>query len=68
VAPHPLDDMAWHALSGPQASLSVGIRERGDVPVLHGRDRNEGARRLYRRTGLELRRMVSVVVRRRGTA
>ena len=45
-----------------------GIRERGDVPVLHVRDGNEGAHRLYRRTGFEVRRLVSVVVLRRGTA
>ncbi len=45
-----------------------GIRQRGDVPVLHVRDGNEGAHRLYRRTGFEVRRLVSVVVLRRGTA
>ena len=45
-----------------------GIRERGDVPVLHVRDGNEGAHRLYRRTGFEVRRLVSVVVLRRGNA
>jgi len=42
-----------------------GIRDRGDTPVLHVRDGNEGAHRLYRRVGFEVRRAVTVVVVRR---
>jgi GNAT superfamily N-acetyltransferase len=42
-----------------------GIRERGDVPMLHVRDHNDGAHRLYRRIGFETRRQVTVVVLRR---
>jgi GNAT superfamily N-acetyltransferase len=42
-----------------------GIRERGDTPVLHVRDGNDGAHRLYRRVGFEVRRAVTVVVVRR---
>ncbi len=33
-----------------------GIRERGDTPMLHVRDGNDGAHRLYRRVGFEVRR------------
>ena len=36
--------------------------------MLHVRDGNEGAHRLYRRIGFEVRRMVTVVVLRRGDA
>ena len=39
-----------------------GIRERGDRPMLHVRDGNEGAHRLYRRIGFEERRTVTVAV------
>ena len=37
-----------------------GIRERGDTPMLHVRDGNDGAHRLYRRIGFEPRRQVTV--------
>ena len=39
-----------------------GIRERGDTPMLHVRDGNDGAHRLYRRVGFEVRRPVTVAV------
>ena len=39
-----------------------GIRERGDRPMLHVRDHNDGAHRLYRRLGFEVRRPVVVAV------
>lgn len=39
-----------------------GIRERGDHPMLHVRDANDGAHRLYRRIGFEVRRPVVVAV------
>ncbi|HET6967842.1 MAG TPA: GNAT family N-acetyltransferase [Ornithinibacter sp.] len=39
-----------------------GIRERGDRPMLHVRDGNDGAHRLYRRLGFEVRRPVVVAV------
>ncbi len=39
-----------------------GIRERGDTPMLHVRDGNDGAHRLYRRVGFEVRRAVTVAV------
>ncbi|QIM21157.1 GNAT family N-acetyltransferase [Phycicoccus sp. HDW14] len=38
------------------------IAERGDTPVLHVREGNEGAERLYRRVGFEVRRHVAVAV------
>ncbi|WP_392545236.1 GNAT family N-acetyltransferase [Oryzobacter telluris] len=41
------------------------IEERGDTPILHVREGNEGAHRLYRRTGFEVRRTVVVAVLRR---
>ena len=65
-----VDDSARGEGLGAVVTLAAadGIRERGDVPVLHVRDGNEGAHRLYRRTGFEVRRLVSVVVLRRGTA
>ncbi len=39
-----------------------GIQERGDRAMLHVRDGNEGAHRLYRRIGFETRRFVTVAV------
>jgi ribosomal protein S18 acetylase RimI-like enzyme len=39
-----------------------GIQERGDRAMLHVRDGNDGAHRLYRRVGFEERRTVAVVV------
>ena len=39
-----------------------GISERGDTPMLHVRDGNDGAHRLYRRVGFEVRRAVTVAV------
>jgi ribosomal protein S18 acetylase RimI-like enzyme len=39
-----------------------GIQERGDRAMLHVRDGNDGAHRLYRRVGFEQRRTVAVVV------
>ena len=41
-------------------AASHGIRERGDTPMLHVRDGNDGAHRLYRRIGFETRRQVVV--------
>ena len=43
-------------------AASHGIRERGDTPMLHVRDGNDGAHRLYRRIGYETRRQVVVAV------
>lgn len=39
-----------------------GIRDRGDGPMLHVREHNDGAHRLYRRLGFEVRRQVVVAV------
>jgi len=39
-----------------------GIRDRGDTPMLHVRDGNDGAHRLYRRIGFEPRRLVTVAL------
>jgi GNAT superfamily N-acetyltransferase len=39
-----------------------GIRERGDHPVLHVREGNDRAHRLYRKIGFEVRRTVVVAV------
>jgi len=39
-----------------------GIQERGDRAMLHVRDGNEGAHRLYRRVGFGVRRAVTVAV------
>ena len=39
-----------------------GIQERGDRAMLHVRDGNESAHRLYRRIGFETRRFVTVAV------
>ena len=39
-----------------------GIQERGDRAMLHVRDGNEGAHRLYRRIGFDTRRFVTVAV------
>ena len=41
------------------------IEERGDRAMLHVRDGNDGAHRLYQRCGFEVRRRVTVVVLRR---
>jgi ribosomal protein S18 acetylase RimI-like enzyme len=39
-----------------------GIQERGDRAMLHVRDGNDGAHRLYRRVGFQVRRPVTVAV------
>jgi len=44
-----------------------GIRERGDVPMLHVREGNAAGERLYERLGFEVRRLVTVVVARRAS-
>jgi predicted GNAT family acetyltransferase len=46
-------------------AAAAGIRQRGDLPVLHVRDGNDSAGRLYRRIGFEERRQVTVAVLRR---
>jgi GNAT superfamily N-acetyltransferase len=46
-------------------AASHGIRERGDTPMLHVRGGNDGAHRLYRRVGFQVRRTVEVAVLRR---
>jgi ribosomal protein S18 acetylase RimI-like enzyme len=43
-----------------------GIRDRADRPMLHVREHNDGAHRLYRRLGFEVRREVVVAVLRLG--
>lgn len=42
-----------------------GIEQRGDRPMLHVRDGNDAAHRLYLRTGFAVRRTVAVVILRR---
>ncbi|MGG5258596.1 GNAT family N-acetyltransferase [Phycicoccus avicenniae] len=49
-------------------AAAAAIAERGDTPVLHVRQGNEGAERLYRRCGFAVRRHVTVAVLRRHTA
>jgi ribosomal protein S18 acetylase RimI-like enzyme len=53
--------------AGVTLAAAHGIRERGDVPMLHVREGNTAGERLYERLGFEVRRMVTVVVARRAS-
>ena len=44
------------------AAAADAIRERGDRPMLHVREGNAGAHRLYQRLGFEVRREVVVAI------